>query len=98
MYNDVYSVTPDAKLFSTRGLYDEANVNQPIECMYHRLNYQWNIDNWSVFKPADFIDVDYQYGEITNIRGIFNRLYFGRIMLWSIICNERSLIQDNNVG
>lgn len=100
LYNDVYSVTPDAKLFSTRGLYDEANVksaNRVYVSQAKTINE--NIDNWSVFKPADFIDVDYQYGEITNIRGIFNRLYFWQNNAFGVLSvNERSLIQDNNVG
>lgn len=100
LYNDVYSVTPDAKLFSTRGLYDEVNVKSANRVYVSQAKTtNENIDNWSIFKPADFIDVDYQYGEITNIKGIFNRLYFWQNNAFGILSvNERSLIQDNNVG
>lgn len=100
LYNDAYSAQPDGKIFSTRGLYDEANVKSANRVYVSQAKTtNENIDNWSIFKPADFIDVDYQYGEITNIKGIFNRLYFWQNNAFGILSvNERSLIQDNNVG
>lgn len=100
LYNDAYSVVSDAKLFTTRGLYDEANVKS-----YNRVytsqakTTNENVDSWSIFKPADYIDVDSKYGQITNIKGIFNKLYFWQNTAFGqLSVNERSLVQDNNVG
>lgn len=100
LYNDVYSNTPNGKLFATRGLYDESDVKSPNRVYVSQAKTaNENIDNWSVFKPADYIDVDAQYGQITNIKGIFNRLYFWQDGAFGILSvNERSLIQDNNIG
>jgi hypothetical protein len=63
LYNDVYSNTPNGKLFATRGLYDESDVKSPNRVYVSQAKTaNENIDNWSVFKPADYIDVDAQYG------------------------------------
>lgn len=100
LYNDAYSSQPDGKQFNAEGLYSEANIkssNRVYVSQAKTINE--NVDSWSIFKPADFIDLDYQYGEITNIRGIFNRLYFWQNNAFGVLSvNERSLIQDNNVG
>jgi hypothetical protein len=64
-------------MLTTEGLYSEANVKSANRVYVSQAKTtNENVDNWSVFKPADFIDVDYQYGEITNIKSIFNKLYF----------------------
>lgn len=100
LYNDAYSSNPDGKMFSAEGLYSESNVTSSNRVYVSQAKTtNENVDNWSVFKPADYIDVDYQYGQITNIRGIANRLYFWQNNAFGILSvNERSLIQDNNVG
>ncbi len=100
LYNDVYSVTPNGKMLTTEGLYSEANVKSANRVYVSQAKTtNENVDNWSVFKPADFIDVDYQYGEITNIKSIFNKLYFWQKNAFGVLSvNERSLIQDNNIG
>ena len=55
-----YIVREDGKIFSTRGLYDEANVKSANRVYVSQAKTtNENIDNWSIFKPADFIDVDY---------------------------------------
>jgi hypothetical protein len=77
LYNDAYSSNPDGKMFSAEGLYSESNVTSSNRVYVSQAKTtNENVDNWSVFKPADYIDVDYQYGQITNIRSIANRLYF----------------------
>lgn len=100
LYNDAYSSNPDGKMFSAEGLYSESNITSSNRVYVSQAKTtNENVDNWSVFKPADYIDVDYQYGQITNIRGIANRLYFWQDNAFGILSvNERSLIQDNNIG
>lgn len=100
LYNDVYSSVPDAKLLTTKSLYSDDYVNSPNRIFVSQAKTpNENIDSWASFKTADFLDVDAQYGEITNIRGIANRLYFWQGNAFGTISvNERSLIQDNNIG
>lgn len=100
LYNDVYSTVPDGKQYVASSQYDEANVKSPNRIYVSQAKTpNENIDSWTVFKTSDFIDVDAAYGEITNIRGIANRLYFWQGNAFGILSvNDRSLVQDNNIG
>lgn len=56
-----------------------------------------NIDNWTIFKPADYIDVDSRYGNITNMLNVDNTIYFWQNGAFGALSvNERSLVTDNN--
>lgn len=100
LYNDAYSASPNGKLFVPRGLYDEEDVHSPNRIYVSQAKtVNENIDSWTEFKPADFIDVDARYGEVTNIKSIFNRLYFWQSSAFGILSvNDRALVQDNNIG
>ena len=87
--NDVFTlITTDpneTKNFKQRAYYSELKENGEF------------IDNFLIFKPACFIDVDSKYGQITNLLTDKNTLYywqdhaFGRFSV-----NERSLVNDQN--
>lgn len=55
------------------------------------------IDNWQIFKPADFIDADSKHGVITNLLSNDNSLYFWQEGAFGkLSVNERSLVTDDN--
>lgn len=55
------------------------------------------IDNFLIFKPASFIDVDSKYGEVTNLLTDKNTLYYWQdTACGKFSVNERSLINDQN--
>lgn len=55
------------------------------------------IDNWQITKPADFIDADSKYGQITNLLAQDNTMYFWQeVAFGKLSVNERSLVTDNN--
>ena len=56
-----------------------------------------NIDNWQIFKPADYIDADTRYGAITNLLTSNDTLYFWQEQAFGkLSVNERSLVTDEN--
>ena len=56
-----------------------------------------NIDNWQIFKPIDFIDVDSKYGDITHLLTSDNTLYYWQNTAFGkLSVNERSLVKDEN--
>jgi hypothetical protein len=87
--NDVFTLVVtdknDTNTFKQRTYFSEPKENGEY------------IDNFLIFKPASFIDVDSKYGQITNLLTDKNTLYywqdhaFGRFSV-----NERSLVNDTN--
>jgi hypothetical protein len=54
-------------------------------------------DSWAIFKPANYIDVDTKFGEITRIVSHFNKLYyFQEDGIGVVSVNERSLITSDD--
>lgn len=55
------------------------------------------IDNFPIFKPASFIDVDSKYGQLTNLFTDKNSLFYWQDHAFGkFSVNERSLINDQN--
>lgn len=53
------------------------------------------LDNWLVFKSADFIDLDYRYGQITNISDFKNNLVAWQENATAFMqVNERAIVND----
>lgn len=99
-YNAVYSSQNGSKIFVPASIYAENNVK-----MYNRIlgsqakTSNEVLDNWTQFKVADYLDVDNQFGDITNLYSFKDRLfYFQNSALGIASVNERALIQDNNIG
>lgn len=87
--NNIYNIDSDkkdkVKQFKQRIFYSQLKTNGE------------NIDNWQIFKPSNFIDVDTRYGDITDLLTIKDTLYFWQTYVFGkLSVNERSLVTDNN--
>lgn len=100
MYNDAYSIQPDAKLYVVDSTSSISNLREPYKIIYSDTKTANEIsDSWSQFRPANYMMVDSQYGPVTNMRLFGGRLFFWQDQALGIASvNDRSLIQDNNVG
>jgi hypothetical protein len=78
---------------------NDENVSE-IDYRCHNSNVKLNnenIDSWTKFQPADYIDVDTRYGPITNMRNFENRLMFWQENAFGqLSVKERSQIIDSN--
>lgn len=97
-YNDAYSAQNNSKLFVTTGMYDVDNKHYSNRIMVSEAKVNGEvIDSWSSFKIANYLDVDNQYGDITNLYVFKNNLFFWQDSSVGIASvNERSLITDGN--
>lgn len=99
-YNTAYSVQSEALKYVPKSMYsiDDLNSTTRITCSELKHNNEV-IDSWTKFKFANYIDVDPQYGQVTNLKSFKNKLYFFQDSSVGIAAvNERSLITDNNPG
>lgn len=99
-YNNTYSVQPGSKKFIPASIYAESDIKNSnrIVCSEAKTNNE-TLDNWTTFKFANYLDVDNQYGDITNLKAFKGRLFFWQDSALGIASvNERSLISDNNAG
>lgn len=100
VYNAVYSSQTGAKQYVPPSIYAEDNmiVSNRIYSSQAKINNEI-LDNWSVFRPADYLDVDNQYGEVTNLLNFKDRLFYWQDTALGVAAvNERALITDNNIG
>ena len=100
VYNTVYSSQTGSKQYVPPAIYDEDNltITNRIYSSQAKVNNEI-LDNWTVFKTADYLDVDNQYGDVTNMLNFKDRLFYWQDTALGIASvNERALIQDNNVG
>ena len=99
-YNPVYSSVSGSKQYVPKGIYsidDKINQNR-IVVSEVKTNGEIT-DSWTKFKFANYLDVDSQYGQITNLKTFNNKLYFWQDNAVGIASvNERSLITDNNIA
>lgn len=100
VYNTVYSSQNGSRKFVPKSIYSVSNrhyMNRILVSQAKTANAI--LDNWTVFKTADYLDVDSQYGPITNLKAFKDRLfYFQDTAVGVASVNERSLINDNNIG
>ena len=87
--NDVFTLISTDKdetnIFRQRAYFSEPKINGEF------------IDNYQIFKPASFIDVDSKYGPITYMMTDKNQLYYWQENAFGkFSVNERSLINDTN--
>ena len=97
-YNSAYSNTDGAKSQVQKGVYDEdiqTYINRIVSSDVKTNNEI--TDSWTKFRYANYLDVDNQYGPITNLIEFNGRLfYFQDDALGIAQVNERSLITDQN--
>ena len=99
-YNGVYSTQSTTKTYISKDIYslDDVHTANRIVCSEAKTTNEVT-DNWTKFKFANYVDVDNQYGAITNIKAFNNRLLFWQASAFGVASvNDRSLIQDNNIG
>lgn len=100
MYNSVYSAQNGGKFYVPNSIYAEENVKYSNRILSSQAKTNNEvIDQWSKFKVADYLDVDNQWGSITNLKVFKDRLfYFQDTGVGIAAVNERSLITDDNVN
>lgn len=98
-YNMIYSDNDASNDVFTLISTDQNETNQFKQRAYYsdlKTNGEF-IDNFLIFKAASFIDVNAQYGQITNMLTDKNALYYWQdYACGKFSVNERSLINDQN--
>lgn len=100
VYNSVYSTQNTGKLYVPNSMYAEENTKYSNRIMSSQAKTNNEvIDSFTKFKVADYLDVDNQYGDITNLKTFKDRLfYFQDSGVGIASVNERSLITDDNIN
>lgn len=100
VYNSVYSVQNTSIPFAA---YDDLNpqdYNKTIDTRVYYSDLKQNdeiIDSWCKFRSSNFIDVDQEYGPITDIRTFKNVLTFFQEQSFGVLSvNDRSVATDNS--
>lgn len=97
-YNQIYSANDESNDVFTL-VVEKSENNQFKQRTYYsepKTNGEY-VDNFVIFKPAAYIDVDPKYGEITNLLTDKNILYYWQNTAFGkFSVNERSLINDTN--
>ena len=99
-YNPVYSTTSGSKQYVPKSIYAEDNFINQNRIVTSEVKTNNEItDSWTKFKFANYIDVDSQYGQITNLKTFNNKLFYWQDNAVGVAAvNERSLITDNNIA
>lgn len=100
VYNSVYSVQNTSMPFAA---YDDLNpqdYNKTIDTRVYYSDLKQNdeiIDSWCKFRSSNFIDIDQEYGPITDICTFKNVLTFFQEQSFGIFSvNDRSIATDNS--
>lgn len=100
VYNSVYSVQNTSVPFA---VYDDINpqdYNKTIDTRVYYSDLKQNdeiIDSWCKFRSSNFIDVDQEYGPITDICTFKNVLTFCQEQSFGVLSvNDRSVATDNS--
>lgn len=100
VYNSVYSVQNTSMPFAA---YDDLNpqdYNKTIDTRVYYSDLKQNdeiIDSWCKFRSSNFIDVDQEYGPITDIYTFKNVLTFFQEQSFGVLSvNDRSVTTDNS--
>lgn len=97
-YNPIYSDNNTSISVFAAQMEEQHNnkFQQRICYSLHKDNGE-QIDSWNIFKPADYIDADTRYGEVTNLLSANDTIFFWQDRAFGkLSVNERSLITDNN--
>lgn len=99
-YNPVYSAVNGAKQYVPKSIYSIDDLLSQCRIVVSEAKSNNEITNsWTKFKFANYIDVDSQYGQITNLKAFNNKLFYWQDNAVGIASvNERSLITDDNMA
>lgn len=99
-YNTVYSTDTTARLFAPAEDEEDTNAQKSIDYRVMHSNIKSNgeyIDSWLKYQPANYIDVESKYGQITHLRNFHNKLLFWQEQATGLLSvNERVQISDDN--
>lgn len=97
-YNDAYNSQSVVKLFVSLSEYTKTNERVRNRIYASETKTQNEVsDSWSKFLVANYLDVDNQYGNITNLKSFRDRLLFWQDDALGVASvKERSLINDNS--
>lgn len=100
VYNSVYSVQNTSMPLA---VYDDLNpqdYNKTIDARVYYSDLKQNdeiIDSWCKFRSSNFIDVDQEYGPITDVCTFKNVLTFFQEQSFGVLSvNDRSVATDNS--
>lgn len=98
VYNTAYS--SNLSLVTYNYINWDEQPSEQFDCRVLVSNQKQNnerIDNWQIFKSANFIDVDTRYGQITNLRLFKDSLIYWQEGATGVLSvNERTILQDTN--
>ena len=98
VYNTAYNA--NSRTDSYTGMEQEDIENNNYDCRVYYSQVKTNnepIDNWTIFKAANYIDVDTRYGQITDLRLFNDQLIYWQTDATGVLSvNERTLLQDVN--
>ena len=98
LYNPVYNAMPDIVNWTTQEALD-GKVDQ-FDTRIHYSNVKTNnedVDSWTQFQSANYIDVDTRYGEITDLKLFKDKLIFWQENATGVLAvNERVVLNDQN--
>lgn len=99
-YNTVYSSTSGSKQYVPKTIYSvDKQINQNRIVVSELKTNNEITDSWTKFKFANYLDVDSEYGQITNLKSFNNKLFYWQDNAVGVASvNERSLITDNNIA
>ena len=99
-YNPAYSSTSGAKQYVPKNIYAIDDLLSQCRIVVSETKSNNEVTNsWTKFKFANYLDVDSQYGQITNLKAFNNKLFYWQDNAVGIASvNERSLITDNNMA
>ena len=100
VYNTAYSTEYVTTPFVPKSVYAKDYVEYPNRIYASQVKTAGEVnDNWAKFKVANYIDVDNQYGNITNLYNFKNQLFFFQDSAVGIASvNQQALIDVDNVG
>lgn len=98
LYNTVYSQINNTQTFSATSDYENKNNVYDSRIYYSGFKYNNEIsDNWTKYKPLNFLEVDSKYGPINAIYMFNNRMYYWQNSAFGwVSINERELLPATN--
>jgi hypothetical protein len=76
-YNTVYSSTSGSKQYVPKTIYSvDKQINQNRIVVSELKTNNEMTDSWTKFKFANYLDVDSEYGQITNLKSFNNKLFY----------------------
>lgn len=100
VYNSVYSVQNTSIPLAAYDDFNPQDYNKTIDTRVYYSDLKQNdeiIDSWCKFRSSNFIDVDQEYGPITDICTFKNVLTFCQEQSFGVLSvNDRSVATDNS--